>query len=165
MTYFVQLGTESKVRLHLLRKAKEAEHWKANNGIDRIEIDASDLEGDPLIVSLVEHFQCKAHRRLSLFRFLPWTCHSWHVDLQRYAAINMLLEGWDSATLFGTRATGVNLTNLQLLEYEPDRYYLLNSKCTHTIINYSRPRFLLSIGIPEQYSFKDVQDYIERTGA
>lgn len=165
MTNYLQLSTESVVRKRLLRIAVEADdRWKPNNGIERIDIDIKDLEGDDKIIELAEHFKCKEMRKLSLFRFQPRTCHAWHVDLQRYAAVNMLLEGWDSITLFGERADGINLKNIDQLIYEYDRYYLLNSKMRHTVINFSRPRYLLSIGIPEEFRFQEVQDYIQRTG-
>lgn len=164
MTYYAELKTESKVRLTLLRKAQAADNWKDSNGIERIELDVEDFAGDPKIVELIEHFDCKAQRKLSVFRFKPHTCHAWHVDLQRFAAINMLLDGPDSITLFGQRALGINLSNIEKLYYWPNRYYLLNSKKQHTVINFANTRYLVSIGIPEEFSFADVQAYIEREG-
>lgn len=164
MTYYKQLAITSRVRLDLLAKARAATDWKDSNGIERIELEVSDFADDTQIVRLIEHFDCKAQRKLSIFRFKPFTCHAWHTDLQRYAAINMLLEGPSGITLFGERAKGVNLENVEELLYWPNRYYVLNSKKQHTVINLANTRYLVSIGIPEEFTFQDVLDYIEKEG-
>jgi hypothetical protein len=162
---YLQLKTVSTLRYALRERAWAARDWKPNNGIDRIEIEASELDGDPKMAALVDRFDCKAERKLSIFRFLPHTCHAWHTDLQRYAAINMLLDGWDSLTMFGVRKDAINYVAVDRLLYESDRYYLLNSKRQHTVINFANTRYLLSIGIPERYSFMDVVNYINEEGA
>lgn len=159
-SYYVMLKTESRAREHLRYLARTADHWKSNNGIERIGLDVSDFDGDEGIQKLIAHFG--AQDKLSIFRFLPNTCHSWHTDLQRFAAINMLLDGWDSLTLFGKNALGVNLTDIAELTYAPSRYYLLNSKAKHTIINFDNMRYLVSIGIPPQHQYLDVMAYIEK---
>lgn len=162
---YLELKTESTLRFRLRERAWAADNWIPNNGIDRIEIEASELDGDPKIAALVDHFGCKAERKLSIFRFLPNTCHAWHTDLQRFAAINMLLDGWDSITMFGVRKDAINMVAVEKLHYELDRYYLLNSKRQHTIVNFDNYRYLLSIGIPERYSFADVVNYIKEEEA
>ena len=165
MTYYKELKTESKVRLALLNKARAATDWKDSNGIDRIELEVTDFADDPKVVELIERFDCKAQRKLSIFRFKPFTCHAWHTDLQRFAAINMLLDGHDSLTLFGERAKGVNLENVEKLYYWPNRYYVLNSKKQHTVVNFANTRYLVSIGIPQEFTFQTVLDYIDKEGA
>jgi hypothetical protein len=160
---YYQLKTVSVVRDRLLAKARAADNWVPNNGIDRIELDVSDFEGDPKIIALIDKFEC-AYRRLSIFRFLPNTCHSWHVDLQRYAAINLLLDGWNSLTMYGRRVDVINLDSVQKLVYQTDSYYLMNSKRHHAVINFDNHRYLLSIGIPEKYSFEEVLAYIQSEG-
>lgn len=161
---YVELKTQSKVGLAILKKAQAATHWKGNNGIERIDLAASDFDGDPKIRELIDTFDCEATRKLSIFRFLPYTCHAWHVDAQRLCAINMLLDGWDYITLYGKRVDAINFESVEKLVYQPDSYYLLNTKKWHTVANFSQPRYLVSIGIPEKYTFMDVLRYATLEG-
>lgn len=161
---FVELQTVSTVGLALLKKAQAATHWKGNNGIERIDVSADDFAGDPKIHALIKHFDCEAKRKLSLFRFPPNSCHAWHTDAARKVAINMLLEGWNSITLFGRRIDPINLAGIERLTYSPDRYYMLNTAKMHTIVNFDNLRYLVSIGIPEPHTFMDVFKYIQQEG-
>lgn len=161
---FHQLQTVSSIRQNLLEKAKAIRSWKDMTDVKVADITEADLCGDEAILKLVQHFGCGESRRLTLFKFDPRHCHAWHTDT-RPASINMLLDGWDYLTAFGMRVGPTSLSNIEALRYEPNRYYLMNSKKPHTVFNFGGERYLLSIGIADRYTFKDVLDYIVREGA
>lgn len=67
--------------------------------------DVASLNSEPFkdekINSLIKHFKIEEARKISIFRYMPNTSYYWHTDGIRCAAINMLISGYDSMTLFG----------------------------------------------------------------
>jgi hypothetical protein len=123
-------------------------------------IDPTIFKDDEKIYNLIQHFEIDKIRKIALFRFIPNSSYDWHIDGSRSAAINMLLSGYDSITLMGRKRDNFFL-DIEKVPYELNRYYLLNTSIHHTMFNFSEERYLLSIGIPKNFSYQDVKKYME----
>jgi hypothetical protein len=77
--------------------------------------------------------------RANIFYMEPYTTIFPHSDPDRNVSINMLITGQDSKFLF------FDDTKFVELEYQPDTMYLCNSSNLHTILNFSKPRLLLTM--------------------
>jgi len=122
-------------------------------------LNITDFDSEPKLVKLINDFDC--HSKLAIYRFFPNTCYNWHIDHNgRKSSINMLIDGYDSLTMFGVPSVNGRFTNITPLVYKPNRYVLLNVHKFHTIFNFSEHRYLLSIGIPSPTTYDQVKQYI-----
>jgi hypothetical protein len=73
--------------------------------------------------------------------------YQWHVDTNRDAGINMLLNYEAPSHLLFSRNQTNNeiMCNFDELKYEKDKYYLINSDIPHMVINFSEVRYLFSL--------------------
>lgn len=122
-------------------------------------LDPAYLESDTGIHKVIKHFGCDVSRKISIFKFPPNVSYYWHTDGIRSCAINMVLAGFDSMTLFG-KPQGSFFVDIEKIPYKPDTYVLLNTNRHHSVYNFSEVRYLLSIGIEKTYTFEDVKNYI-----
>ena len=149
LDYFYKLKTISNCADSLLYKALNPENsWKNVTGQNVLKLTFDDFSNDPKILKMIEHFKC----RLNIIKLLPRSSYSWHKDhIIRPAAINMLLEGWDSITIMGKSVQiGRIFQDLVKIPYEKNRFVLLNVHQWHAVYNFSETRYLLSISIPIQ---------------
>jgi len=97
--------------------------------------------------SLIENekaFQGIRHPfKAGILRMDPYTVYNWHTDDKRKMSINMLLSHGHSHCLFTTKQ-GVNIPVTEL-PYEIGRYYILNTKMPHMVINLEKPRYMFSV--------------------
>jgi ACS family hexuronate transporter-like MFS transporter len=64
-----------------------------------------DFKSEPNLIKFIEKFGC--HKKLAIYKFNPNTCYKWHIDHQgRKCCINMLIDGYDSLTMFGSIGGG-----------------------------------------------------------
>ena len=89
-----------------------------------------------------------------IYKIEPQTIYSWHVDTWRDWTMNLLLSEDDQnyMTVFSTKPmktpTGISVLNIPYvqLQYEPQKFYLLNTTHPHMVINYSsKPRYVLTV--------------------
>lgn len=159
--FFHRLTYTSKLREHLLNRIAESteDEWKTIIEMNCLLLNIDDFESDPKLVEFIQYANCQ--QRLAIYRFKPNTCYKWHIDhVGRNCCINMLIDGYDSLTLFGSPAPNGQFTNITKLVYEPNKYVLLNVHKFHTVINFSENRYLLSIGVPSSISYIETKQYL-----
>ena len=151
MNYFIKLDSVSTTSEFLKNTIPLLDFAPTYGDIILSILDPLIFKDDP-IYPLINKFGIGEAKKVSIFKFMPNTSYAWHTDGIRSAAINMLISGFDSLTLFGNKS-GKYFTDVKNVDYEPNRYFLLNTRASHTIINFTETRYLLSLGIPEKYSF------------
>ncbi len=144
--------------LQLIKDSKE-EDWKTFLEMTLIQPPLDFFKEDPILEELIKNFG--AEKRIAIYKTNTNSSYQWHVDRIRNAAINLLLDGFDSVTLFADKPINGMLSNVSSVDYSGNTPVLLNTKKLHTVINFSKVRYLLSIGIPEPASFEDVKKFIE----
>lgn len=156
---YTELSTASVCAENLIDLIPDIEFRKVYGDNEVATLSAETLLPDSNIYNLVKHFGIDIAAKISIFRLRPNTCYYWHVDGIRSGAINLLLSGYDSFTLFGTKK-GVLMENLVKVPYRANTYFLLDTSIYHSVYNFSEMRYLLSIGIPKQYTISEVKEYI-----
>lgn len=161
LDFYHRLRSTSTLTQHLRNRiytAKE-EEWQTLIQMSCLLLNIADFETEPKLVKFINDFNC--HSKLAIYRFSPHTCYKWHIDHNgRKSCINMLIDGYDSLTMFGVPAINGRFTNLTPLVYEQNKYALLNVHKFHTIFNFSEQRYLLSIGIPTPATYEEAKQYI-----
>lgn len=161
LNFFYPLKSTSTIRDHLRNRIKSAkeEDWQDIIEMSCLMLSVDDFKTEPEIIKLIEKFNCQP--RLAIYRFAPNTCYKWHIDHPgRKCCVNMLIDGYDSLTMFGNPAPNGKYTDITKLIYEPNRYTLLNVHKFHTVFNFSEPRHILSIGVPSPTTYEQVKQYI-----
>ncbi len=115
--------------------------WVPYYNFAALPIPHSTLYQDPFFQKLAKRHEFHA----GVLRLPPKTCYNWHIDTDRGVSINMLVEDdGRSQCLFLDGKPGVSF-KFDELKYEPDTYYVLNTKMPHIVLNYSAPRYLFSV--------------------
>lgn len=161
---FHALTGKSRCGPGLIAFAEQAQYRPVIGGINAAIVPTELLADDPQILAMAEYFDAVSAGRLSIFRFEPHTCYHWHTDSIRACAINMLLDGFDSQTYFGDMHDLHYFGNIAPADYQPDTYYFFNASVPHTIFNFSKTRYLLSIGIKREFSLTDTWQYLTQSG-
>jgi hypothetical protein len=159
MNYFTQLNIKSTISQKILDKI---DHIAESEWIQYLEqsiylLDIKDFHLDPDIFDIINKFG--SEKKLCLFRLPPKICYSWHRDAKRQASINMLIKGFNSICVFGTESIEKKYINLEKIEHEKDRYYLMNVKESHSVFNFDQERYVVSISIPDT-PYSVVRDYL-----
>ena len=73
-----------------------------------------------------------------------------HVDGKRWCTLNILLNDvCDSTTFFETNAINEWNTHIDILDYEKDYAYLLDTQKTHSVLNGNQKRYVFSLAYPD----------------
>jgi len=159
-SYFIKLNTVSKC-VPLLKSIIPILEFKLVYGNNNVAfVDPENLKHDEKIYDLIKNFNIDKKKKISIFKVQPNSCYNWHTDGIRCAAINMLLTGYNSMTLMGQK-DGVFFRNVEQVPYEPNRYVMINTSVSHSVYNFAEDRYLLSLGIPIDFSYQEVADYIK----
>jgi len=159
-SYFIKLNTVSRC-VPFLKNIIPILEFNLVYGQNYVAIiDPEILEDDEKIYGLIKKFDIDKKKKVSIFKVTPNSCYNWHTDGIRCAAINMLLIGYDSMTLMGRR-DGVFFRNIERVPYEPNRYVMINTSVSHSVYNFAEDRYLLSLGIPMEFSYQEVANYIK----
>lgn len=161
LEFFFRLQSISTITNHLRDKIENAkeEDWQSFFEMSCLLLTVDDFKTEPKLLKLIEHMNCQS--KLAIYRFEPNSCYKWHIDHHgRKCCINMLIDGYDSLTMYGIPAKDGRFTNLTRLTYEPNCYTLLDVHKFHTVFNFSEPRYILSIGIPSTTSYDEAKQYI-----
>lgn len=94
----------------------------------------------------------------------PYQCYKWHVDYSRGLAINLHMNPLEelSLCLFETEELNKERIKYLSLNYQPETFYLFNTQINHSIITFSRPRYLFTLQFKktkEQLSYSEVRDF------
>lgn len=88
----------------------------------------------------------------------PMTTYNWHIDEQRSATVNMLLNNHDeSLCLFGKQIDGSKHSIVEL-SYKPKIFYLFNTMVEYMVINRGSERFMLSLQFSQQLKYEDLRE-------
>lgn len=149
---FYQLKTtppsKDKLKKYLLQ-----ENWVKEKSFDITHLNNNILLDNIKLLKTVAKFKGVT----SIIKMNPMTWYNWHTDEIRNAAINFLIEGYDSKCFFGNQQDKYNF-NLTELAYDPNSMYLFNVHSTHAVMNLSETRYLLSISFSHN-SYNEILEY------
>lgn len=123
-----------------------------------LSITQEELSTEPRLLKFVNQFKC--NKKISIFQYAPYFNCGWHWDQPRNCSINMLLTGFNSLTMFGKQETPRNYSNITFVPYQLSRPILMNTRTPHSVLNFDSVRYLLSIGVPLQYTYQTVLKWL-----
>jgi hypothetical protein len=102
---------------------------------------------------------------LSLYKIPARCVYKWHKDSRHFWSINMVLDTFNSHTLFEER-TENTLIYIDELIYKPREWVIFNTQELHTIINIdNRDRVLVTYRIgphnSDKWSYQEVLDWFQ----
>jgi hypothetical protein len=159
--FFHHLESTSTLINHLRNRIAEAteDDWQLIIEMNCLLLTIDDFKTEPKLIEFIEHMNCQ--QKLAIYRFKPNTCYKWHIDhAGRNCCINMLIDGYDSLTMFGVPAMHGQFVNITKLIYKPNKYVLLDVHKFHTVFNFSEDRYLLSIGVPSPTTYNETKQYL-----
>ena len=109
---------------------------------------------DPFIKQLSIEFSGS----LRLYKVPAMHVYHWHRDAQVGCSLNMVLEEYQSHTLFSNvESESKYVDPVVELKYKPETWYIFNSQERHTVINLdTRDRVLFTLIMPRQTTYQDV---------
>jgi len=158
--YFVKLNTVSKCVPALKSLIPMLEYKLVYGQNNAANLNEEVLKNDEKIYGLIKRFNVDKESKISIFKVTPNSCYNWHTDGIRCAAINMLLIGYNSMALMGQKDV-IFFRNVEQVPYEPNRYVMINTSVSHSVYNFAEDRYLLSLGIPMEFSYQEVANYIK----
>jgi hypothetical protein len=73
------------------------------------------------------------------------TSYNWHVDTDRHCGLNMLVyDDGESRCLFAPDGIQVVMPFVEL-KYEPNTFYAFNTKLPHSVLNFTKNRYMFSL--------------------
>ena len=82
-----------------------------------------------------------------IFKMKPKTFYVPHTDTNRTHTINLLLnDECESTTFFVKDEFRPSQVNVEFLEYDKDKYYVLNTQELHSVVNKNQDRYVFSFG-------------------
>jgi len=138
---------------HWTPLAYQETHWDAC-----LEVPQGILDRDPFLARLRSQVPYTG----GMLRMAPWTTYSWHRDYQRGCSLNLLLtDPEDSRCLFrhtpSEQIHGMFCT--VPVAYSQTHYLCLNTQIEHSVFNWDRERFILTLHFLrslEEFTYKDL---------
>ncbi len=155
MENFIKLKTQSTLKNSLLNFAESNKNWIHRNAFDLIVVPLYLVKDDPVVGKMVNHFNVKP----VIFKMKPWQFYKFHVDAVRNCALNLFLSGEDSQTYYGEPTEDEEIMNIVELVYDPDCYYLLNTKTKHAVVNRNNVRYMFSLGFDSTVEYQTVRTF------
>ena len=158
---FHHLESTSTLINHLRNRIAEASDadWQLLIEMNCLLLTIDDFKTEPKLVEFIKHMNCQD--KLAIYKFKPNTCYKWHIDhYGRNCCVNMLIDGYDSLTMFGVPSAQGQFTNITKLLYKPNKYVLLDVHKFHIVFNFSEERYLLSIGVPSPITYSETKQYL-----
>lgn len=104
---------------------------------------------------LLKHIHKKfPFKRATLFSMVPNSAIHLHTDPLRNVALNMLIDGYNSNSLF------FNGRNFKELVYKPNTFYVIDTSVPHMVLNYTEHRYVLTLqpeNIGDKIEYVDTQ--------
>jgi hypothetical protein len=112
------------------------------------------LSFDPFIKEIATQFG----GHLKLYKVPSNYVYHWHKDANIGCSLNMVLEEYNSHTLFiHPERDNKYVEPFVELKYKPETWYIFNSQERHTVINLDkRDRILFTLIMPKQTNYHDV---------
>jgi hypothetical protein len=99
--------------------------------------------------------------QLKLYKFPSNSFYQWHTDTDIGVSINMVLDHYNSHTLFGNGYENLHTIKVEELVYTPKKFYLFNSQKYHTVVNLdSRDRILVSFIFDRSISYDMIKEWL-----
>ena len=163
MNYY-EIPTKSTITQNLLDIATNNDPWVFYYSFNTKIVPQDLILTEPFFQWLNNKHEFKA----GLLKLNPFVCYDWHVDTRRGASINMLVNTDAKSNCFFSDSKKGYVFNIEQLDYKSDTYYAFNSQTPHTVYNFDKPRYLLSIEFTKEKSelsfnqlVKDIQEYYE----
>jgi hypothetical protein len=111
--------------------------------------------------SLLEQLREKFDGTLRLYMFPGMTVYNWHKDVEIGCSINLVMEDYNSHTLFNPSHSKKIIDNVIELKYEKNKWYLFNSQILHCVVNMDpRDRLLLTMTFPNNVRYQEIFDFL-----
>ena len=163
-SYFRLVSNDYFVSSHLLSHIHSTapSEWQGITEFDVLRLDRAVFHGHSALLDIIHAFGCES--KLCILRLQPWYNYSWHVDLTRACSFNLLLSGYDSICMFGRMRAARHYDQLAVLPYAPNKLWLLNTHASHSVVNFSETRYLLSMSLPGRYTFESASAQLDSLG-
>ena len=127
--------------------------WFEHFGFQASEVDISWLDKDPALNAI---HKIQPIKQLGILQVFPNTVYDWHVELHRLSSINMLIKHKHSHCLFGELKDEHHINVLELI-YQPQTYYLLNTKKYHSVLNFEESRYMFSLYFEDEIDYTSLK--------
>ncbi len=99
---------------------------------------------------------------LRLYKFFSNSMYNWHRDAAIGCSFNMVLEDYNSYTLFN-KENKINIVNNFIeLTYEKEKWHLFNSQQLHAVVNLDpRDRYLLTVSFPKSVKYDQLLEWVK----
>jgi hypothetical protein len=157
MIPFHEIKQKSIIREAVIREAMRSDaEWVKYFNFDATRIHNDVLALDPLIADIGSRHPLMG----GVVMLPPNTFYNWHTDTRRGVSLNMVLNPQDglSHCVF-TPDKDVVVGEFVELQYKPDTYYVFNTQVDHMVLNFDKPRLLLTIEFGEgkdEFSYDDL---------
>ena len=157
MTPYYEIPTKSNIVEAAIREAMRPDaEWMKYYNFDATRIHNDVLAMDPVIADIGSRHPLIG----GVVMLPPHSFYYWHKDTRRGVSLNMVLNPQDgmSHCLF-TEDKDVVVGSFTELQYKPSTWYLFNTQVDHMVINFDKPRLLLTVEFGEdkdQLSFDEL---------
>jgi hypothetical protein len=154
--YFYELQTKSTISENLREfVSKKPPVVKVVHGLQIIHIPQNIIRLDTTLTTIISRFGGGP----AIFKMDPYMEYHWHTDAARSCTINMLIDDYDSRTMFSSSPRFSEIMEITELRYRPSTMYLLDVTKLHSVINFNNERYLLSLTFPQSCTFEQVRDF------
>jgi len=160
---FISLSTNTENIQNYFKDNFENLIWHEHESLWNLALVPLDvLLQNPTLAKIHEHYEIEG---AGFIKMDPEQCYKWHVDYSRGPAINMHMNPLEelSLCLFETEEINKERIKYLPLNYQPETFYLFNTQINHTIITFTRTRYLFTLQFKkskEELSYYDVKKYI-----
>ena len=116
---------------------------------------------NPTLMLLNQKFEIEG---AGFIKMDPFQCYKWHVDYSRGLAINMHINPLEELSLCLFESEKINEERIKYLplNYQPETFYLFNTQVNHSIITFSRTRYLFTLQFKkskDELTYYDVRNF------
>jgi len=154
MVPFHEIKSKSVITQAVIHTAMHPEaQWQKYFNFDATRIPNEVLAYDPVLADIGSRHPLMG----GVVMLPPNTFYNWHTDTRRGVSINMVLNPYDGVShCVFTPDKDVAVGEFIELQYQPDTYYLFNTQVNHMVLNFDKPRLLLTVEFGED---KDALSY------
>lgn len=151
---FYEIKTKSVIGDVVIQEAMRGDaKWVKYFNFDATQIPLNILALDPVLADIGSRHPLIG----GVVMLPPNTFYNWHTDTRRGVSINMVLNPQDGVShCIFTADKDVVVGGFTELKYEPETYYLFNTQVSHMVLNFDKPRLLLTVEFSED---KDALSY------
>ena len=144
---FYEIKTKSVIRDAVIQEATRNDaKWVKYFNFDATQIPNHILALDPVLADIGSRHPLIG----GVVMLPPNTFYNWHKDTRRGVSINMVLNPQDGVShCVFTDDKDVVVGEFTELQYKSDTYYVFNTQVNHMVLNFDKPRLLLTIEFGE----------------